>query len=66
MPLNWSGRFSLVCEFAPPTEARFIPAQMSEKVKVEKTWDLNAIRGGKFGIGWTMNQKLWPDADKVY
>ena len=52
-------------KFTPPTEATFIPAQMFEKVKVEKTWDLNAIRGGKFGIGWTMNQKLWPDADKV-
>ncbi len=52
-------------KFTPPTEANFIPAQMFEKVKVEKTWDLNAIRGGKFGIGWTMNQKLWPDADKV-
>jgi FtsP/CotA-like multicopper oxidase with cupredoxin domain len=52
-------------KFTPPTEAKFIPAQMFEKVKVEKTWDLNAIRGGKFGIGWTMNQKLWPDADKV-
>ena len=45
--------------------ANFIPARMFEKVNVEKTWDLNAIRGGKFGIGWTMNQKLWPDADKV-
>jgi len=52
-------------KFIPPTEANFIPAQMFEKVKGEKTWDLNAIRGGKFGIGWTMNQKLWPDADKV-
>jgi len=52
-------------EFIPPTEANFIPARMFEKIKVTKTWDLNAIRGGKFGIGWTMNQKLWPDADKV-
>ena len=52
-------------KFIPPTEENFIPAQMFEKVKGEKTWDLNAIRGGKFGIGWTMNQKLWPHADKV-
>lgn len=52
-------------KFTPPTEAGFIPAQMFEKVKAEKTWDLNAIRGGKYGIGWTMNQRLWPDADKV-
>jgi FtsP/CotA-like multicopper oxidase with cupredoxin domain len=51
--------------FAPPTEAKFVPAQIFENVQVSKTWDLNAIRGGKFGIGWTMNQKLWPDADKV-
>jgi FtsP/CotA-like multicopper oxidase with cupredoxin domain len=52
-------------KFSPPTEENFIPAQMFENVKVAKIWDLNAIRGGKFGIGWTMNQKLWPDADKV-
>ena len=52
-------------EFTPPIEANFIPAQMFDKVKVEKTWDLNAIRGGKYGIGWTMNMKLWPDADKA-
>jgi FtsP/CotA-like multicopper oxidase with cupredoxin domain len=52
-------------EFTPPTETDFIPAPMFEKVAVEKTWDLNAIRGGKYGIGWTMNMKLWPDADKV-
>ena len=52
-------------EFTPPTEAGFIPAQLFEAVNVEKTWDLNAVRGGKFGIGWTMNQKLWPDADKA-
>ncbi|MGD9139786.1 MAG: multicopper oxidase family protein, partial [Desulfobacterales bacterium] len=49
----------------PPTATDFIPAQMFENVKVGKTWDLNAIRGGRYGIGWTMNQKLWPDADKV-
>ena len=52
-------------KFTPPTEASFIPAHMFKKVKVEKTWYLNAIRGGKYGIGWTMNQKLWPDADKA-
>jgi len=52
-------------EFTPPTEANFIPSQMFETVQVAKTWDLNAIRGGKYGIGWTMNMKLWPDADKA-
>ncbi len=52
-------------EFLPPTEANFIPAALFDNVQVEKTWDLNAIRGGKYGIGWTMNQKLWPNADKV-
>ena len=52
-------------EVAPPTAADFIPAQMFADVKVGKTWDLNAIRGGRFGIGWTMNRKLWPDADKA-
>jgi len=51
--------------FTPPNEANFIPAEMFENVQVAKTWDLNAIRGGKYGIGWTMNMKLWPDADKV-
>lgn len=52
-------------EFTPPTAADFIPAQMFETLTVAKTWDLNAIRGGRYGIGWTMNQKLWPDADKA-
>ncbi len=52
-------------ELTPLTEASFIPAQMFENVSVAKTWDLNAIRGGKYGIGWTMNMKLWPDADKA-
>jgi len=52
-------------EFKPPIADSFIPAQMFENVSAAKTWDLNAIRGGKFGIGWTMNQRLWPDADKV-
>lgn len=52
-------------EFLPSTEANFIPAQMFDNVPVAKTWDLNAIRGGKYGIGWTMNMRLWPDADKA-
>jgi len=52
-------------DFTPPTEASFIPAQMFENVQVAKTWDLNAVRGGKYGIGWTLNMKLWPDADKA-
>ena len=49
----------------PPTATGFIPAQTFVNVKTGKTWDLNAIRGGKFGIGWTMNRQLWPDADKA-
>ena len=52
-------------EISPPIAADFIPDRMFTNVKVSKTWDLNAIRGGKFGIGWTMNRKLWPDADKA-
>jgi len=51
--------------FTPPTESNFIPAKVFENVPVTKTWDLNAIRGGRYGIGWTMNMKLWPDADKA-
>jgi FtsP/CotA-like multicopper oxidase with cupredoxin domain len=49
---------------SPPIAADFIPDRIFTNVKVSKTWDLNAIRGGKFGIGWTMNRKLWPDTDK--
>jgi FtsP/CotA-like multicopper oxidase with cupredoxin domain len=49
----------------PPTAPGFIPARAFVNIKAGKTWDLNAIRGGKFGIGWTMNRQLWPDADKV-
>jgi FtsP/CotA-like multicopper oxidase with cupredoxin domain len=52
-------------EINPPTATGFIPAQIFENVDAGKTWDLNAIRGGKFGIGWTMNRKHWPDADKA-
>ena len=52
-------------EFNPPTLPEFIPSKMFENVEVAKTWDLNAIRGGKYGIGWTMNMKLWPDADRA-
>jgi FtsP/CotA-like multicopper oxidase with cupredoxin domain len=52
-------------DISPSTAADFIPAQMFTDVSVSKIWDLNAIRGGKLGIGWTMNRKLWPDADKA-
>jgi FtsP/CotA-like multicopper oxidase with cupredoxin domain len=57
--------FAKTPEFNLPTIPEFIPAKMFENVPVAKTWDLNAIRGGKYGIGWTMNMKLWPDADKA-
>jgi len=49
--------------FEPPTVKDFIPARLFDDVPVIKTWDLNAVRGGKFGIGWSMNRRLWPDAD---
>jgi len=52
-------------DFIPPTLPGFIPPQMFENVDVAKTWDLNAVRGGRYGIGWTMNMQLWPDADKA-
>ena len=52
-------------EISHLTATDFIPARIFADVKVSKIWDLNAIRGGKFGIGWTMNRKLWPDADKA-
>ncbi len=51
--------------FDPPTAADFIPADIFKKVAIGKTWDLNAFRGGKFGIGWGMNQQLWPDSDSA-
>ncbi len=49
--------------FQPPTAEQFIPAELFENVAVSKTWDLNAFRGGKLGIGWGMNQQFWPDSD---
>ncbi len=52
-------------EFTPPTAENFIPEQLFKGKTISKNWDLNAVRGGKFGIGWAMNQKLWPDADKA-
>jgi len=52
-------------EFNPPTSKDFISADIFESIDISKTWDLNAIRGGEFGIGWAMNQRLWPKADKA-
>ncbi len=52
-------------EFDPPLAPGFIPARLFNDVEVAKTWDLNAVRGGKFGIGWAMNRRLWPEADKA-
>jgi len=46
-----------------PTADNYIPATLFDKVYATKVWDLDAIRGGQYGIGWSMNQKLWPDAD---
>lgn len=51
-------------DFTPPTLKDFIPAQIFNNIDVGKNWDLNMVRGGKFGIGWSMNQRLWPDADR--
>ena len=50
-------------DFKTVTAKNFILAKDFDNVTAVKTWDLNAIRGGKFGIGWTMNRLLWPDAD---
>lgn len=52
-------------QFAPPKAKGFIPAEIFEELPVTKTWDLNAVRGGRFGIGWAMNRRLWPTADKA-
>lgn len=52
-------------KFHPPLADDFIPADRFNGIGVSKTWDLSAIRGGKFGIGWTMNQRLWPNADRA-
>ena len=49
--------------FEPPISENFIPANLFEDAPVTKTWDLSAFRGGELGIGWGMNQKLWPDSD---
>ncbi len=51
--------------FDPDTASDFIPETLFETVSVSKQWDLDLIRGGKFGIGWSLNQRLWPDADKA-
>lgn len=52
-------------DFVPATLKDFIPAELFNGVPVSKTWDLNAFRGGELGIGWGMNQKLWPESDKI-
>lgn len=43
----------------------FLPSDQFRSIEVSKTWDLDAVRGGTFGIGWAMNNRLWPDADTV-
>ena len=50
-------------QFDPPVAKDFIPQELFTDTPVMKTWDLNAFRGGKLGIGWGMNSKLWPDPD---
>jgi FtsP/CotA-like multicopper oxidase with cupredoxin domain len=52
-------------KFTPLKSKGFIPADTFENIAVTKTWDLDAVRGGKFGIGWSMNRRLWPEADKA-
>ena len=50
---------------SPALAPEFIPAKLFDQISVTKTWDLNAVRGGKYGIGWSMNHRLWPRADTV-
>ena len=50
-------------KFDPPLAKDYLPAERFDNLEISKTWDLFPIRGGKFGIGWTMNGRLWPDAD---
>ncbi len=52
-------------DFIPPTAENYIPPQDFDNVAVSKTWDLNAFRGGQYGIAWAMNSKIWPEADKA-
>ena len=51
--------------FKPPTAENFIPAKIFDNISPVKTWDLDAIRGGRYGIGWAMNRLLWPNSDKT-
>ena len=49
--------------FDPPTAEDFLPAEVFASVAPFKTWELDAIRGGQYGIGWAMNHLLWPNSD---
>ena len=49
--------------FDPPTAEDFLPAEVFSDATPSKTWDLDAIRGGQYGIGWAMNRLLWPNSD---
>jgi FtsP/CotA-like multicopper oxidase with cupredoxin domain len=49
--------------FEPVISQDFITAEIFDDVPISKTWDLSAFRGGKLGIGWGMNNQLWPEAD---
>lgn len=54
-----------VSDFAPPTLPDFIPARLFDGIDVRHTWELSALRGGRFGIGWAMNRQLWPNSDNL-
>jgi FtsP/CotA-like multicopper oxidase with cupredoxin domain len=49
----------------PPTAEDFLSAELFADATPSKTWDLDAIRGGQYGIEWAMNRLLWPDSDSA-
>ena len=51
--------------FRPVTAERFLMSSIFEGDIPTKTWELDAIRGGQYGIGWAMNRLLWPNSDTV-
>ena len=46
-------------QFAPPSNTHIPQWNAAEKEKVDVTYVLNARRGGKYGIQWTINGRPW-------
>ena len=62
--LSVSGKAAEVRDFAPPSNANFPDWSAAMSREPDFVYRLNARRGGKFGIEWTMNDRAWPQEER--